>query len=182
MIILIRKITQLIIMTISIITVITIIMTIIIMISFCLTELKIFGDWLMASFSLRADNRSLLQDVKTCTYYSHCIVYFTEIFIKINLLDNSSIIHKVQSYTMSFNNQKNNTITIFRLENWTHLIFWFLFLKSPLFNKLFCSAQQQEGRVKTHSSSNLWIIVYTFLVKDYVYSFNYRNKFHKRYT
>ena len=114
MIILIRTITQLIIVTISIITVITIIMTIIIMISFCLTELKIFGDWLMASFSFRADNRSLLQDVKTCTYYSHCIVYFTEIFIKINLLDNSSIIYKVQSYTMSFN-QKNNTITIFRL-------------------------------------------------------------------
>ena len=102
MIILIRTIIQLIIMTISIIIIIIIIMTIIIMISFCLTELKIFGDWLMASFSLRADNRSLLQDVKTCTYYSHCIVYFTEIFIKINLLDNSSIIHKVQSYTMSF--------------------------------------------------------------------------------
>ena len=102
--------------------------------------------------------------------------------LKINLLDNSSIIYKVQSNTMSFNNQKNNTITIFRLENWTHLIFWFLFLKSPLFNKLLCSAQQQEERVKTHSSSNLWIIVYTFLVKDYVYSFNYRNKFHKRYT
>ena len=99
--------------------------------------------------------------------------------LKINLLDNSSIIYKVQSNTMSFNNQKNNTITIFRLENWTHLIFWFLFLKSPLFNKLLCSAQQQEERVKTHSSSNLWIIVYTFLVKDYFYSFNYRNMFTK---
>ena len=85
----------------------------------------------------------------------------------------------MQSNTMSFNNQKNNTITIFRLENWTHLIFWFLFLKSPLFNKLLCSAQQQEGRVKTHSSSNLWIIAYTFLVKDYFYSFNYRNMFTK---
>ena len=85
----------------------------------------------------------------------------------------------MQSNTMSFNNQKNNTITIFRLENWTHLIFWFLFLKSPLFNKLLCSAQQQEERVKTHSSSNLWIIVYTFLVKDYFYSFTYRNKFTK---
>ena len=99
--------------------------------------------------------------------------------LKINLLDNSSIIYKVQSNTMSFNNQKNNTITLFRLENWTHLIFWFLFLKSPLFNKLLCSAQQQEERVKTHSSSNLWIIVYTFLVKDYFYSFNYRNMFTK---
>ena len=95
--------------------------------------------------------------------------------LKINLLDNSSIIYKVQSNTMSFNNQKNNTVTIFRLENWTHLIFWFLFLKSPLFNKLLCSAQQQEERVKTQSSNNLWIIVYTFLVKDNFYSFNYRN-------
>ena len=85
----------------------------------------------------------------------------------------------MQSNTMSFNNQKNNTITIFRLENWTHLIFWFLFLKSPLFNKLLCSAQQQEERVKINSSSNLWIIVYTFLVKDYFYSFNYRNMFTK---
>ena len=108
-------------------------------------------------------------------HISHCIVYFTEIFIKIILLDNSSIIYKVQSNTMSFNNQKNNTITIFRLENWTHLIFWFLLLKSLLFNKLLCSAQQQEERVKTQSSNNLWIIVYTFLVKDNFYSFNYRN-------
>ena len=81
----------------------------------------------------------------------------------------------MQSNTMSFNNQKNNTITLFRLENLTHLIFWFLFLKSPLFNKLLCSAQQQEERVKTQSSNNLWIIVYTFLVKDNFYSFNYRN-------
>ena len=111
-------------------------------------------------------------------HISHCIVYFTEIFIKINLLDNSSIIYSAEQHH-EFNNQKNNTITIFRLENWTHLIFWFLFLKSPLFNKLLCSAQQQEERVKTHSSSNLWIIVYTFLVKDYFYSFNYRNMFTK---
>ena len=100
-------------------------------------------------------------------HVSDYIVYFTEISTKkINLqVDNSSIIYKVQSYTMSFNNQKNNTITIFRLENWTHLIFWFLFLKSPLFNKLLCSAQQQEERIKIHSSSNLWIIVYTFMLK-----------------
>ena len=62
--------------------------------------------WLIVLFSLRADNRSLLQGVQTCTYKPQCIVYFTDIFIKINLLDNSSIIYKVQSYTMSFNNQK----------------------------------------------------------------------------
>ena len=100
-------------------------------------------------------------------HVSDYIVYFTEISTKkINLqVDNSSIIYKVQSYTMSFNNQKNNTLTLFRLENWTHLIFWFLFLKSPLFNKLLCSAQQQEERVKIHSSSNLWIIVDTFVLK-----------------
>ena len=100
-------------------------------------------------------------------HVSDYIVYFTEISTKkINLqVDNSSIIYKVQSYTMSFNNQKNNTLTLFRLENWTHLIFWFLFLKSPLFNKLLCSAQQQEERIKIHSSSNLWIIVYTFMLK-----------------
>ena len=65
MIILIRTIIQLMIMTISII--IIIIMTII-MISFCLTEIKIFGDWLIASFSLRVDNHSFLQGVQTCTY------------------------------------------------------------------------------------------------------------------
>ena len=64
MIILIGTIIQLIIMTISIII---IIMTVI-MISFCLPEIKIFGDWLIASFSLRADNRSFLQGVQTCTY------------------------------------------------------------------------------------------------------------------
>ena len=100
-------------------------------------------------------------------HVSDYIVYFTEISTKkINLqVDNSSIIYKVQSYTMSFNNQKNNTLTLFRLENWTHLIFWFLFLKSPLFNKLLCSAQQQEEKIKIHSSSNLWIIVYTFVLK-----------------
>ena len=100
-------------------------------------------------------------------HVSDYIVYFTEISTKkINLqVDNSSIIYKVQSYTMSFNNHKKNTTTIFRLENWTHLIFWFLFLKSPLFNKLLCSAQQQEERVKINSSSNLWIIVYTFVLK-----------------
>ena len=63
MIILIRTIKQLIIMTISII-----IIMILIMISFCLTEIKIFGDWLIASFSLRADNRSFIQGVQTCTY------------------------------------------------------------------------------------------------------------------
>ena len=63
MIILIRTIIQLIIMTISII-----IIMILIMISFCLTEIKISGDWLIASFSLRADNRSFLQGVQTSTY------------------------------------------------------------------------------------------------------------------
>ena len=58
-------------------------------------------------------------------HVSDYIVYFTEISTKkINLqVDNSSIIYKVQSYTMSFNNHKKNTTTIFRLENWTHLIF-----------------------------------------------------------
>ena len=66
MIILIGTIIQLIIMTISIIIII-IIMTVI-MISFCLPEIKIYGDWLIASFSLRADNRSFLQGVQTCTY------------------------------------------------------------------------------------------------------------------
>ena len=45
-----------------------IIMKIIMIISFCLTEMKIFGDWLIASFSLRADNWSFLQGVQTCTY------------------------------------------------------------------------------------------------------------------
>ena len=68
MIILIRTIIQLIIMTISIIIIIIIIIITIIMISFCLTEIKIFGDWLIASFSLRADNHSFLQGVQTCTY------------------------------------------------------------------------------------------------------------------
>ena len=67
MIILERTIIQLIIMTISIIIIIIIIMTII-MISFCCTEIKIFGDWLIVSFSLRAKNRSFLQGVQTCTY------------------------------------------------------------------------------------------------------------------
>ena len=68
MIILIRTIIQLIIMTISIIIIIIIIIITIIIISFCLTEIKIFGDWLIASFSLRADNWSFLQGVQTCTY------------------------------------------------------------------------------------------------------------------
>ena len=67
-IILIRTIIQLMIMTISIIIIIIIIIMTIIMISFCLTEIKIFGDWLIASFSLRADNHSFLQGVQTCTY------------------------------------------------------------------------------------------------------------------
>ena len=45
-----------------------IIMTIIMIMSFCLTEIKIFEDWLIALFSLRADNCSFLQGVQTCTY------------------------------------------------------------------------------------------------------------------
>ena len=67
MIILISTTIQLIIMSISII-IIMILITIIMIISFCLTEMKIFGDWLIASFSLRADNWSFLQGVQTCTY------------------------------------------------------------------------------------------------------------------
>ena len=65
------------------------------------------------------------QKVFKQVHVSDYIVYFTEISTKkINLqVDNSSIIYKVQSYTMSFNNHKKNTTTIFRLENWTHLIF-----------------------------------------------------------
>ena len=55
MIILISTTIQLIIMSISIIIII-ILITIIMILSFCLTEMKIFGDWLIASFSLRADN------------------------------------------------------------------------------------------------------------------------------
>ena len=45
-----------------------IIMKIIMIISFCLTEMKIFGDWWITSFSLRADNRSFLKGVQTCIY------------------------------------------------------------------------------------------------------------------
>ena len=65
MIILISTTIQLIIMSISIIIII-ILITIIMIISFCLTEMKIFGDWWITSFSLRAD--SFLQGVQTCTY------------------------------------------------------------------------------------------------------------------
>ena len=64
------KLTKIIILIIILIKTITqlIIMKIIMIISFCLTEMKIFGDWLIASFSLRADNWSFLQGVQTCTY------------------------------------------------------------------------------------------------------------------
>ena len=64
------KLTKIIILIIILIKTITqlIIMTIIMIISFCLTEMKIFGDWLIPSFSLRADNSSFIQGVQTCTY------------------------------------------------------------------------------------------------------------------
>ena len=64
------KLTKIIILIIILIKTITqlIIMKIIMIISFCLTEMKIFGDWWVTSFSLRADNRSFVQGVQTCTY------------------------------------------------------------------------------------------------------------------
>ena len=62
------KLTKIIILIIILIKTITqlIIMKIIMIISFCLTEMKIFGDWWITSFSWRAD--SFLQGVQTCTY------------------------------------------------------------------------------------------------------------------
>ena len=86
------------------------------MISLCLREKNI---WRLI------DDIVHFQKVFKQVHVSDYIVYFTEISTKkINLqVDNSSIIYKVQSYTMSFNNHKKNTTTIFRLENWTHLIF-----------------------------------------------------------
>ena len=62
------KLTKIIILIIILIKTITqlITMKIIMIISFCLTEMKIFGDWWITSFSLRAD--SFLQGVQTCTY------------------------------------------------------------------------------------------------------------------